>query len=245
MLKVEQLNFTYRNQKVLHNISFELPPGEVVALTGDNGAGKTTLLRLLATVLIPDSGTIELQGVNPLLHPLKYRRTLGYLPETFPLYDEMKIEEYLVLRLRLKGERPMRIRRRVRETLELCGLTAVRHNSIHTLSQGYRKRVGLADALLTRPRLILLDNLWAALDQSQRQASHAALGDLGNRSVALIAGHELTEMLAICTRVLVLYQGQLCADFQVAAHPRADLLNLIADAARGTPPTHTTHKEPA
>lgn len=163
MLEVDHISFSYGRHTVLDDVAFDVAPGEIVALAGPNGAGKTTLLRLLSCLLMQDSGTVRLDNINPLERPIKYRRAIGYLSEHCPLYSEMTVEEYLIYRVRLKGERSMRVRRRVSEALEDCGLEEQRKTRIRLLSQGFRKRVGLADALVQHPKLLLLDDPLAGL----------------------------------------------------------------------------------
>ena len=169
MFEINHITFAYNACRVLDDITFDVAPGEIVALLGPNGAGKTTLLKVLAGALMQDAGTIRLDEVDALARPISYRRGIGFLSERCPLYADMTVEEYLIYRLRLKGERHMRVRRRVSEALEMCGLTPWSQKTISRLSQGCRKRVGLADALMMHPKLLLLDDLLDGLDSEQRQ----------------------------------------------------------------------------
>jgi ABC-2 type transport system ATP-binding protein len=227
MLEVERINFSYGRRRVVEDVSFDVAPGEIVALTGPNGAGKTTLLKILACLLMQDGGCVRLDDVNPLERPVKYRRWIGYLSERCPLYGEMKVDEYLTYRVRLKGERSLRVRRRVSEAVELCGLGGVASDRIRSLSQGYRKRVGLAEAVALHPRLLLLDDLLAGIDAGQRKKTAALLSAASSRSAILVSGHELHELLPWCTRFLVMSQGRIVASLRSGEHSREELLRLL------------------
>jgi ABC-2 type transport system ATP-binding protein len=227
MLEVDHITFSYGPRKVLDDITFDAAPGEVVAVTGANGAGKTTLMKLLACLLMQDSGGVRLHGVNPLERPITYRRTVGYLSENSPLYDEMTVEEYLVYRARIKGERTMRVRRRINEALEMCGLDGISRSRIRLLSHGYRKRIGLADALLTHPKLLLLDDLLAGLDRPQRRKCADVLSTVSSRAVIVVTGHEIEDLLGWCTRFIVLREGRVAAAFCANTYDRNDLLAVL------------------
>ena len=138
MLEVRNLSFAYRQQKVLRDVSFVVSPGEVVSIVGANGAGKTTLLRILATLQLPDSGTVMMDGLDAFARPLRYRRQLGFLPERVALYDDMSVKEYLRYRAVLKGEPAKRVRRRVSESVELCQIGDVLRQPIASLSMATR-----------------------------------------------------------------------------------------------------------
>jgi len=227
MLEIDQLSFSYGTRKVLDGVSFDVAPGEIVALTGPNGAGKTTLLKVLACLLMQDSGRVRLDQIDPLVRPIKYRRGIGYLSEECPLYVEMRVEEYLIYRLRLKGERHLRVRRRVAEAMELCGLEAVAQTHLGRLSQGYRKRVGLADALILHPKLLLLDDLLAGLDVGQRKKTAAVLSSASSRAAVVVAGHEIWEMLTWCTRFVVLKAGRVAAMYRTSDYAKAELARML------------------
>lgn len=227
MLEVDHISFSYGRQTVIQDVTFDVAPGEIVALTGANGAGKTTLLRVLACLLMQDSGSVRLDNVDPLLRPVKYRRGIGYLSEHCPLYSEMTVEGYLTYRVRLKGERSMRVRRRVAETLELCGLGEVRKTRVRVLSHGYRKRLGLADALVMHPKLLLLDDPLAGLDLPHRKTVAGVLTAASARSALVLAGHEVAEMSDWCTRFIVLHRGRVTGMYRVSDYNKADLLRVV------------------
>ena len=235
MLEVEHITFSYGEHRVLEDVTFDVAPGEIVGLTGANGAGKTTLLRILACLLMQDSGTVRLDTVDPLLRPVKYRRGIGYLSEHAPLYGEMTVEEYLVYRVRLKGERNLRVRRRVEETLEQCGLSEERRTRVHLLSHGFRKRLGLADALVMHPKLLLLDDPLAGIDVPHRRKIASVLTAASSRAAVVLAGHEILEMLTWCTRFVVLHRGRVTGLYRVSEHNQADLARILENqVAHGT-----------
>ena len=227
MLELDHITFSYGHHKVLDDVTFDVAPGEIVAVTGANGAGKTTLLRILASLLMQDSGLIRLDAVDPLVRPIKYRRGIGYLSEHCPLYDEMTVEAYLTYRVRLKGERNLRVRRRVFEMLEQCGLENEHQTRVGLLSLGYRKRLGLADALVMHPKLLLLDDPLAGLDMPHRKKIAGVLTAASARAAVVLAGHEIHEMLEWCTRFVVLQRGRVAATYRVSDHNREDLARLL------------------
>ena len=193
MLEVRNLSFAYRRQKVLRDVSFVVSSGEVVTVVGANGAGKTTLLRILATLQLPDSGTVMLDGQDAFARPLRYRRQLGFLPERVALYDDMSVKEYLRYRAVLKGEPAKRVRRRVSEAVEICQIGDVLRAPIASLSLGQRKRVAIADAMILRPRILLLDDFLAGLDGTLRAATGALLAHAVSFSSVIVTGHEIEE----------------------------------------------------
>jgi len=227
MLEVKNITFSYTTQETLGNITFDVAPGEIVAVAGTNGAGKTTLLRLLSCLLMQDSGNVLIDGVDSLTRPIAYRSKLGYLSERCPLYEEMTVEEYLTYRLRLKGERQLRVRRRIDEVISQCRLDEHRKSVIRLLSYGFRKRVGLAEALTTHPSLLLLDDPLAGLDLPQRKQIAEVLTAVSSRSAILVAGHEIAFLLEWCTRFLVLHRGRLVATYRVQDFDKTVLLQKI------------------
>lgn len=230
MFEVRNIAFTYRDKPVLRDVSFVASPGETVAVVGANGAGKTTLLKVLSTLAIPDSGAVMVEGQNALLRPLKYRRQLGYLPEKVALYGDMTVKEYLTYRAMLKGEPSKRIRRRVGEACEMCRMTELMQSAIRSLSAGQKKRVALADALLLRPRVLLLDDFLAGLDTEMRGAAGAILSDAAAFSSVIVTGHELDDLAKWSTRFLVLRDGVISASVSTAGVEPA-VLHARLDAA--------------
>ena len=233
MLEVQHITFSYGIREALSDVSFDVSTGEVLAVIGANGAGKTTLLRLLACLLMQSSGNIRLDGADTLARPMRYRRRIGYLSEKCPLYDEMTVEDYLSYRLRLRGERSLRVRRRVDEVVGQCGLVEARGTVMRVLSYGYRKRVGLADALSAHPGLLLLDGPLAGLDMPQRRQVAEVLTSVSARAAVVLAGHEVAQMLDWCTRVLVLHKGRVAGLHRVGSYARDELLRRIEQEMLG------------
>ena len=233
MFEVRNIAFAYDRRPVLKDVSFMISPGEVVSIIGANGAGKTTLLRILATLLLPNSGTILSEGVNAFERPLKYRRQLGFLPENPALYEDMTVKAYLVYRAKLKGEFSRRVRRRVDEAVEMCRLGEMLRSPISALSAGMKKRVALADALLLHPRVLLLDDFLAGLDQAMRQSIAGILSDAAAFSSVIITGHELDDFAAWTTRFLVLKNGVISASVPVSGADRAGIKARMLDELKG------------
>ncbi|MCL1919910.1 MAG: ABC transporter ATP-binding protein [Kiritimatiellaeota bacterium] len=233
MLEVKDITFSYGLKETLSGISFDVATGEILAVIGANGAGKTTLLRLLACLMMQDSGNIRLDGTDTLERPVRYRRRVGYLSEKCPLYSDMTVEDYLTYRLRLRGERSLRVRRRVDEVVMQCGLIEARGTVMRVLSHGYRKRVGLADALSAHPGVLLLDDPLAGLDLPQRKQVAEVLTSVSARTAVVLAGHEVAQMLGWCTRVLVLRKGRVAGMHRVGSHERGALLARIEQEITG------------
>ncbi len=233
MFDVRNIAFTYCNKTVLQNVSFVVSPGETVSLVGDNGVGKTTLLKILATLLVPEAGQVLLDGQDALEHPLRYCRQLGYLPETPVLYEDMTVKGYLTYRANLKGEISKRIRRRVMEAIEICRLSDIVKRRIATLSLGQKRRVALADAILLRPRVLLLDDFLAGLDTNLRAAAGEILSSVAAFSSVIVTGHDIADLARWTTRFLVLAKGQITATIPAAGVAYADLVTRVNTALRG------------
>ena len=233
MIEVRNLAFSYGRQSVLRDVSFVVSPGETVSVVGANGAGKTTLLRVLATLAVPDSGTVMVDGQNALASPLRYRRQLGYLPEHAALYDDMTVKEYLQYRANLKGEPAKRVRRRVSEAAEMCQVGDLLRSPIRRLSAGQRKRVALADALLLRPRVLLLDDFLAGLDFEMRRTAGEILSNAAAFSSVVVTGHELVDFAKWTTRFLVLRGGVITAKIDTAGTDASTLRERVDAALQG------------
>jgi ABC-2 type transport system ATP-binding protein len=230
MLDVRNLAFSYARKTVLRDVSFVVSPGEIVSVVGPNGAGKTTLLKILATLMAPDSGAVLADGADAFARPLRYRRQLGYLPESPALYDDMTVKEYLNYRARLKGEPSKRVRRRVGEAAELCRVDDLMREPVRRLSAGMRRRVALADALLLRPRVLLLDDFLAGLDRTMREAAGDILSDAAAFSSVIVTGHEIADFAKWTTRFLVLRNGIVSASVPASGTDRAVLCERVAAA---------------
>ena len=233
MLEVRNLSFAYRREPVLKDVSFVTSPGEIVSIVGGNGAGKTTLLRILATLLVPDSGLVLSDGIDAFERPLRYRHQLGYLPENPAPYDDMSVKEYLTYRANLKGEPAKRVRRRVSEAAEMCRVSDILRLSIRNLSNGLRKRVALADAILLRPRVLLLDDFLAGLDTEMRDTAGAILSEAAAFSSVIVTGHELSDLVKWTTRFLVLRGGVISSTIPAAGGNPQELETRVREGLAG------------
>ena len=220
MIRVEGLTKRYGrgDRPALDDVSFEIGREEVVGLLGPNGAGKSTLLRILTCFLAPTRGRAMLAGCSIADDPRGVRRAIGYLPEAVPLPPEMRVAEYLDFRAALKGVARASRRAAVDEAIEAARVADRRTQIIGTLSRGYRQRVGLADALLGRPPILILDEPTVGLDPNQTRDTRALIQTLARDRTILLSTHLLPEIEAIASRVLILQAGKL-----VAAHALADL----------------------
>ena len=209
MLEVQDISFAWGKAPLLDGVTFSVAPGEVAALVGANGAGKTTLMKILAGVMLPLSGTVLADGSDAFANPIRYHRVMGYLPENCPTEPDMTVKDYLTYRARLKGEMTKKIRHRVQEAMSLCGLGELAKGRIGRLSFGQRKRVALADALLLRPRFLLLDDLLAGLDAVTRASLGRILAAVTMFAAVVVSGHELDELEAYAGKFLVLKDGRM------------------------------------
>lgn len=235
MLEVRNLSFSYRRREVLRNVSFVVSPGETVSIIGVNGAGKTTLLKILATLLVPDGGSILFDGHSATEEPMKFRRQLGYLPEEPSLYEDMTVRDYLDYRAHLKGEMEKRIRRRIDEAMEMCRIKDIAKTTIRKLSFGLKKRVQLADALMLRPRVILLDDFLGGMDRPMRLQVAEILQNAAAFSSVIATGHDVEDMAKWTTRFLVLKDGIIEAEIPTSGvEPTAlrDRVDLVLKGAK-------------
>jgi ABC-2 type transport system ATP-binding protein len=192
-------------------VSATIEKGEVVGLLGLNGAGKTTTLRVLACDLLPSSGTVKVQGVDVVEHPEEVRRKIGYLSDTPPLYDEMRVREYLQFAYELRGKAAADGRKRVPEVAERLGLSRVLDQPLFSLSHGYRQRVGIAQAVVHDPELVVLDEPISGLDPVQIVEMRALVRQLGEKHTVIVSSHILSEISETCDRLLVLRDGLIVA----------------------------------
>jgi ABC-2 type transport system ATP-binding protein len=209
MIEVERLSKFFGPVMAIDNITFEVGRNEVVGLLGNNGAGKTTIMRILTTYLPATRGRARVAGHDVMTESMEVRRSIGYLPESVPLYTEMRVEEYLNYRAKLKGVDRRERQKRIESSLERCRVREVRRRLIGTLSKGYRQRVGLADAMLHDPPLLILDEPTDGLDPVQKRETLATLKEFGQTHTVLLSTHLLSEVEAICSRVVILDRGHL------------------------------------
>ena len=208
MLDVRDISFAYARRQILDGVNFTVASGEAVALVGANGAGKTTLMRILAGVLLPGSGMLKTDGFDVFREPIRFRRQLGYMPESAPVEPDLTVKAYLKFRAKIKGEQSRRIRHRVLEALSTCGLEEQADTLVANLSNGQRRRVALADALLLRPRYLLLDDLFAGIDPETRASLGQTLASFAQFASIIVSGHELEELAKCTSRFIVLKDGR-------------------------------------
>ncbi len=211
MIDIQNLTKTYGRFTAVKNLSFEVGAGQVVGFLGPNGAGKTTTLRMLTGYLPPTSGTASIAGYDIFKDSVKARQQIGYMPENVPLYDDMRVREYLKFRAHLKGLSGRAARNNIMETIETCGLTHMRKRMIKTLSKGYRQRVGLADALLNDPELLVLDEPTNGLDPNQIRSIRKLIKKLGENHTILVSSHILSEVEMIADHIVIIDGGQIQA----------------------------------
>ncbi len=233
MLEIHQLGRRFGRRIALDDVSFDVAPGEIVGLLGSNGAGKTTLLRVLAGYLEPTSGDVALDGRSTFEQGLDIRRVTGYLPERCPLYDEMRVGDYLLFRARLRGLSVRRSRRRVREVVTECGLGEVVRQPIGTLSSGLRRRTGLAETLLAHPRILLLDDPLAGLDLAHGRHIRQSIVAASVRAAVIVSGHGLADLVELCTRFVVLREGRLVLTRRVTDFPGGRAAEILGRVLTG------------
>src|SRR5690349_14721630 len=211
MIEVENLTKRYAGHTAVSGISFTVKRGEIVGLLGPNGAGKSTTMRVLSGYLPGTSGSVRVAGLDVFHNSAEVRRRIGYMPENNPLHLEMRVREYLKFRARLKGLGIKRSRQRVDAVMEQCRLNDVSKRIIGQLSKGYRQRVGLADALVHEPELIILDEPTIGLDPNQIRSVRALIKSLAGTHTVLISTHILPEAEMTCNRMVIMFQGKILA----------------------------------
>lgn len=209
VIEVDDLVKRYAGFTAVNGISFDVKKGEIVGFLGPNGAGKSTTMRILSSYLSATSGKVEICGHDVFKNSLEARRRIGYMPENVPLYTDMRVDEYLRYRGALKSVRGKRLRERLSEVKELCNLTDVGHKMIGTLSKGYRQRVGLADAMIHEPDLLILDEPTIGLDPNQIRQVRDLIRNLGKHHTILLSTHILPEVEMTCSRVLIINHGRI------------------------------------
>src|SRR5450631_379581 len=211
MIEVSNLTKRYAGRTAVADISFTVARGEIVGLLGPNGAGKSTTMRILSSFLPATSGTVRVAGYDVFHQSEEVRRRIAFMPENNPLYPEMRVHEYLKFRARLKGLGWRRSRERVSTVMEQCGLADVGRRVIGQLSKGYKQRVGLADALVHEPDLIILDEPTIGLDPHQIRSVRQLIKSLAEKHTVLISSHILPEVELTCNRVIIMREGRILA----------------------------------
>src|SRR5688572_6549465 len=216
MIKVEGLTKRYARNVAVDNISFEVGKGQIVGFLGPNGAGKTTTMRVLTCFLPPTSGSAEVAGYDVIKQPMEVKRRMGYLPETPPLYPEMEVVEYLEFAGSLKGLRGADLRKRVDEAMGRCNVADVRKKLISKLSKGYRQRVGLAQAIIHNPEVLILDEPTSGLDPKQILETRSLIKELAGEHTIILSTHILPEVEQVCEKVIIINKGRVVATDSVS-----------------------------
>jgi ABC-2 type transport system ATP-binding protein len=216
MIHVDRLSKRFGSFKAVDAIRFDVEGGEIVGLLGPNGAGKTTTMRMLTTYLSPTSGRATLAGHDVLDEPIEVRRKVGYLPENVPLYTDMRVKEYLSYRSKLKDVPRSKRRQAIAEVVRRCHLGEVEGRIIGQLSRGFRQRVGLAESMVHDPEILILDEPTAGLDPIQIREVRDMIRALAERHTILLSTHILSEVEAICGRVIIIARGRIALDDQLA-----------------------------
>jgi len=211
-IAVRNLVKQYGREKAVNDISFDVRTGEILGFLGPNGAGKTTTMKIVTCYMPQSSGTVEVDGLDTRTSSYEVRRRIGYLPELNPLYLDMNVLEYLEYCARLHGLRSDRLRQRQREMIDVCGLGDVRHKDIGELSKGYRQRVGLAQAMIHDPEVLILDEPTSGLDPNQIVEIRNLIRRLGSAKTVILSTHILSELQATCDRVIIIHEGSIVAN---------------------------------
>lgn len=209
---VSQLTKLYGAQRAVDDLSFEVKPGEILGFLGPNGAGKTTTMKIITCYLTPSAGQVSLDQYNVTEHPMEVRRAIGYLPEHNPLYLDMYVKEFLDFAARIYRLPAKTRTQRIREVIDRTGLGLEQHKKIGMLSKGYRQRVGLAQALIHDPRVLILDEPTTGLDPNQIVEIRALIKEVGKDKTIIFSSHILSEVEAIADRVIIIHRGKLVAD---------------------------------
>ncbi|PYT50356.1 MAG: MFS transporter [Acidobacteria bacterium] len=216
MISVKELTKRYARNTAVDHISFEVEKGQIAGFLGPNGAGKTTTMRMLTCFLPPTSGTATVAGFDVLEQPLEVKKRIGYLPETPPLYPEMRTVEYLTFVGKLKGLSGSELRQRIDSVCERCAITDVKNKLLGKLSKGYRQRVGLAQAIIHNPEVLILDEPTAGLDPKQINETRELIRSLAGNHTIILSTHILPEVEQTCEKVIIINKGKLVATDSVS-----------------------------
>ncbi|HAJ78665.1 MAG TPA: ABC transporter [Fibrobacteres bacterium] len=211
MLEVKDLNKKFGGMHAVKNLNFEVTKGEILGFLGPNGAGKTTTMRMITCYIPPTSGSIRVDGIDTKDDDLAVRTKIGYLPESTPLYNDMLVEEYLKFVGELRGMTGAKLKSRIDEMFNVCGLAKMAKRQIGKLSKGYRQRVGLAQALITDPPLLILDEPTSGLDPNQIIEIRQLIKNMGKEKTVIYCSHILSEVSATCNHILIINQGAIVA----------------------------------
>jgi len=210
-IEVKNISKYYGKQKALDRVSFSINSGEIVGFLGPNGAGKSTMMKIITTYLAPDEGEVIVNGFNTKIAEIAVKKSVGYLPEHNPLYEDMYILEYLAF---LAGIHKVS-KNKILEVVELVGLTPEKHKKIKQLSKGYKQRIGLAGALLHNPDVLILDEPTTGLDPNQLIDIRNLIKEIGKTKTVLFSTHIMQEVEAVCDRVIIINKGKLVVDSEI------------------------------
>ncbi|MBX7045555.1 MAG: ATP-binding cassette domain-containing protein [Ignavibacteria bacterium] len=211
-IKVENLSKFYGEQAAVNNISFEIHSGQVVGFLGPNGAGKSTTMKMITTYLTPNDGKIWVEGIDNQEDSLSVRKKIGYLPESNPLYLDMNVIDYLAYAAELEGVQKSEMKDAIKKVVDKCGLKEVQHKDISELSKGFKQRVGLAQAMIHDPQVLILDEPTSGLDPNQILEIRKLIKNLGKEKTLILSTHIMQEVQAVCDRVLIINKGEIVAD---------------------------------
>lgn len=214
-LSIQSLSKNYGSQKALDQISFSVSQGEILGFLGPNGAGKSTTLKIITGLIQADAGIVEVCGINVSSNPIATKRKIGYLAEQNPLYPDMFVREFLAFMGKLSGLQGSKLQSGIREMIHLTGLEAEQHKKIGALSKGYKQRVGLAQAMLHGPEVLILDEPTSGLDPNQMLEIRNVIRNYGKQKTLIFSSHILPEVQAIADRIVIIHQGKIVADRKV------------------------------
>ena len=212
MIQVKDLTKRFGELKAVDDVSFDVRTGEILGFLGPNGAGKTTTVRIITCYMLPTSGWVQVDGLSVFEHSLEVRKKIGYLPESAPLYSEMIVSDYLRFVMSIRDIARDRWSRRMKEIIDICGLGSVIHRNIGELSKGFKQRVGLAQAMVHDPEVLILDEPTSGLDPNQIAEIRSLIKELGKEKTVILCTHILPEVEATCGRVLIINEGRIVAD---------------------------------
>jgi len=211
MLEVKGLNKKFGEVHAVKNLNFQINKGEIFGFLGPNGAGKTTTMRMITCYIPPTSGAVRVDGLDPAEYSMEVRRKIGYLPENNPLYNEMTVREYLSFVGEIRGLKGSKLTSRIDDMYNVCGLTKMSARLLGHLSKGYRQRVGLAQAMIHNPELLILDEPMTGLDPNQIIEIRNLIKQMGHEKTVIYCSHILSEVSATCDRILIINEGQIAA----------------------------------
>lgn len=245
MITAKNLTKDFGHRRAVDNVSFEVEKGTVLGFLGPNGAGKTTTIRMIAGFLSPTSGNVSVKGINVASDPVAAQKSIGYMPETTPLYEDMAVKDFLSFMAEIRGFNGVERNKRVDYALEQCFLQSVKHQTIDTLSKGYRQRTCLAQALLHDPDILLLDEPTEGLDPNQKQVVRNMIQNMAAERVIMLSTHVLEEVEAICTRAIIISNGRIVADdTPTELKKQSSKYNVVTLTAEGKNIIKTLEKMP-